>query len=83
MIVKRGVQRKFRAEKEWVETILELAKLRARFLQECTPGYYNNEGSPSNSAGRNASYGGGSPAFIKILEEWREKAYHSSKLYKE
>lgn len=35
------------------------------------PGYYNNEGSEVKSAARNASYGGGSPAFIKILEDWR------------
>ncbi|KAF2159384.1 hypothetical protein M409DRAFT_30135 [Zasmidium cellare ATCC 36951] len=61
------------AEREWVATVLEMAKLRAPFLKECTPGYYNNEGTPSATAGRNASYGGGSPAFIKILEDWRAK----------
>ena len=63
------------AEKAWVNTIVELAKLRTPFLKECTPGYYNNEGSLSNSGlnGTNASYGGGSPAFLKILQEWRAK----------
>ncbi len=36
-------------------------------------GYYNNEGTASETAGRNASYGGGSPAFLNILEDWRAK----------
>ncbi|KAK3066605.1 hypothetical protein LTS18_001609, partial [Coniosporium uncinatum] len=61
------------AEEKWVQTILEMGKLRAAFLKECTPGYYNNEGTPSQTAGRNASYGGGSPQFLKILEDWRAK----------
>ena len=33
----------------------------------------NNEGTPSASAAQNAAYGGGSPAFLKILEDWRAK----------
>lgn len=61
------------AEDQWVKTIEEMAALRAPFQRDCTPGYYNNEGSVSNTAGRNASYGGGSPAFLKILEDWRAK----------
>lgn len=61
------------AEQKWVDTILKLGKLRAEFQKDCTPGYYNNEGKPSPVAARNAAYGGGSPAFLKILEEWRKK----------
>lgn len=61
------------AEETWVQTIVKLASLRENFLKECTPGYYNNEGTASETAGRNASYGGGSPAFISILEDWRAK----------
>ena len=90
----RTVEPTEEAEKKWVDTILELAKVRAEFLKECTPGYCkcinfqsqhsclmiilivksdNNEGTPTRSGGRNAAYGGGSPAFLKILKDWREK----------
>ncbi len=61
------------AEAGWVDTILRMAKLRADFLAECTPGYYNNEGTVNPNAAKNASYGGGAPAFMKLLDEWREK----------
>ncbi|KAM3416437.1 hypothetical protein BST61_g8032 [Cercospora zeina] len=67
----RSVEPTREAEDTWVQTIEKLAVLRASFLKECTPGYYNNEGTPSKTALRNASYGGGSPAFLKILEDWR------------
>jgi cyclohexanone monooxygenase len=33
----------------------------------------NNEGTPSMKAAQGAAYGGGSPAFFKIINEWREK----------
>lgn len=69
----RTVEPTAEAEEAWVQTILQLAGLRAEFLKECTPGYYNNEGTPSLSAAKNAAYGGGSPAFLKILEDWRTK----------
>jgi cyclohexanone monooxygenase len=59
------------AENAWVQTIISSALMRQQFQEECTPGYYNNEGKPSPLAARNGFYGGGSIAFIKILEEWR------------
>jgi len=59
------------AEDAWVETITASALDRAQFLEECTPGYYNNEGRPSAIAARNGSYGKGSIAFIRILDAWR------------
>ncbi|KAK5075198.1 hypothetical protein LTR64_001403 [Lithohypha guttulata] len=62
------------AEEKWTETIVELNQLRAAFLKECTPGYYNNEGLPTDiRAARSATYGAGSPAFHKILRDWRTK----------
>jgi cyclohexanone monooxygenase len=61
------------AEKSWVDTILTMAQLRADFLAECTPGYYNNEGTADAAAAKNASYGGGAPAFLALLKEWRDK----------
>lgn len=59
------------AEDAWVQTIISSALNRAKFAEECTPGYYNNEGQPSALAARNGSYGLGSIAFIKLLEDWR------------
>jgi cation diffusion facilitator CzcD-associated flavoprotein CzcO len=59
------------AEDDWVRTIIKLALQRQKFLEECTPGYYNNEGDVQAMAARNGSYGAGSVAFIKVLEDWR------------
>ena len=59
------------AEDEWVATIVGLAQVNRDFLESCTPGYYNNEGKPNDRGVRNASYGAGSIAFIKVLERWR------------
>jgi cyclohexanone monooxygenase len=59
------------AEAEWVNTIVSLAVLRQKFFEECTPGYYNNEGKPNALAARNGFYGAGSIAFVKLLEDWR------------
>jgi cyclohexanone monooxygenase len=59
------------AEEDWVRTIISLARLGRKFFEECTPGYYNNEGRPGERNGQNAPYGGGSEAFFKILRDWR------------
>ena len=39
------------AEAEWVATIKQKAVHNRRFLRECTPGYYNNEGQPAEGTG--------------------------------
>jgi cyclohexanone monooxygenase len=62
-----------KAEEEWCEIIVKGTEIRGEFFKECTPGYYNNEGKASEVAKRNATYGYGSQAFLKILKEWREK----------
>ena len=75
-VVKRGiktVEPSEKAEKEWVEEILKQGELRARFLGECTPGYYNNEGDVTLKTRRNGAYGGGSVVFLEILRKWREE----------
>jgi cation diffusion facilitator CzcD-associated flavoprotein CzcO len=59
------------AEAEWVQTIVDSAIQRQKFQEECTPGYYNNEGQPSPLAARNGPYGKGAIAFAKLLENWR------------
>jgi cation diffusion facilitator CzcD-associated flavoprotein CzcO len=61
------------AEAEWVATIRQKALNNRRFLESCTPGYYNNEGRPSETAqlfgGEN--YGGGPIDFFDLLRKWR------------
>ncbi len=59
------------AEAEWVQTIVHSAISRQKFAEECTPGYYNNEGQPSPLAARNGPYGKGAIAFAKLLQDWR------------
>ena len=59
------------AEQEWVDTILRLAGFGRQFLEQCTPGYYNNEGKLSELAAQNGFFGGGSEAYFKILQDWR------------
>lgn len=59
-------------EASWVGTINKKAALRTKFLEECTPGYYNNEGKPAERSGQNGPYGGGSPEYFEILKNWRE-----------
>jgi cyclohexanone monooxygenase len=59
------------AEAEWVETVIRLAVIAQQFLEDCTPGYYNNEGKPGERSGQNGFYGGGSVEFFRILHEWR------------
>ena len=60
------------AEEEWVQTIIAKAIMRQQFLEECTPGYYNNEGKPSDRAAQNNPYGEGPNAYFRILKAWRE-----------
>ena len=59
------------AQDAWVQTIIDLSMFNQKFLESCTPGYYNNEGQPQQRSVRNGSYGAGSIAFIKLLEDWR------------
>ena len=60
------------AEQAWVDTIVSQSEGRRKFLEACTPGYYNNEGRMSDAAARASSYGAGPLAFIQLLREWRE-----------
>src|SRR5262249_41489682 len=48
------------AEAEWVQVIIDSAIARQKFNEECTPGYYNNEGQANPLAVRNGMYGKGS-----------------------
>jgi cyclohexanone monooxygenase len=59
------------AEDSWTDTIVQLSSLRAQFLKECTPGYYNNEGQFDLRSQRNSPYGAGAVTFLDLLRKWR------------
>jgi cyclohexanone monooxygenase len=58
-------------EAEWVAQCIRKARMAGDFLENCTPGYYNNEGKSGERSAQDGFYGGGSIEFIKILEDWR------------
>ncbi len=60
------------AEDQWIKTIIEKARLTAEFQENCTPGYYNNEGKV-NQTPQNNTYGGGPIEFFSLMEKWRSK----------
>ncbi|HET6470366.1 MAG TPA: NAD(P)/FAD-dependent oxidoreductase [Pseudomonadales bacterium] len=78
-IVKQAMDRQARtvepsqaAESGWVATMESKKNANLKFLQECTPGYYNNEGRPgSGTSLLDAQYGGGPEEFFKIIRDWR------------
>jgi hypothetical protein len=59
------------AEAEWVEAVVRFGDRTTEFAEQCTPGYYNNEGKPSESSRQNGFYFGGPREFFEILEAWR------------
>jgi cyclohexanone monooxygenase len=61
------------AENEWTQEILASVLDRRKFLEECTPGYYNGEGQLSPQAASFSSYGKGPVAFFKTIKAWREE----------
>jgi cyclohexanone monooxygenase len=71
----RGLKRteaSAKAEKGWVDTIIEKARDVESFQEACTPGYYNNEGH-GNQSQANMAYGEGPVAFFDLLAEWRKR----------
>ena len=58
------------AEKKWVQTIIEKARQTEAFQEQCTPGYYNNEGHV-NRLRQNTFYGGGPIEFFDLMAKWR------------
>ncbi|MBD2898322.1 Neopentalenolactone D synthase [Actinomadura sp. RB99] len=60
------------AEDAWLD-LLRTAPPSMRFLPDCTPGYYNNEGqAPSPWSLLNVGYPAGATAYFSYLERWRE-----------
>ncbi|WP_010219471.1 flavin-containing monooxygenase [Sphingomonas sp. PAMC 26621] len=60
------------AEGNWVETIVRMAEGRRKFIEACTPGYYNNEGRATGAAARGSPFAAGPIEFVKLLRSWRE-----------
>jgi cyclohexanone monooxygenase len=60
-------------EDEWLQTLAESARDFRAFQEQCTPGYYNNEGQPAVGGFLGSSYGNGPIAFFHLLETWREE----------
>ncbi len=78
-IIRTGIEKKARrievseeGESEWVRQCIEKARDTGDFFENCTPGYYNNEGKTSELNAQNGFYGGGSIEFFQILEDWRK-----------
>ena len=59
------------AEAAWVAHHDDLATQLAHLWDKCTPGYFNNEGSPDHRATRNGPYAAGVMALLAILRNWR------------
>ena len=43
-----------------------------QFSEDCTPGYFNNEGNLSSPGPYGQSYGGGAVEYFAIIRKWRE-----------
>jgi cyclohexanone monooxygenase len=78
-IIRKGIDDKLQAvevteagEAEWINRCIQKAQMAGEFLENCTPGYYNNEGKTGERSAQDGFYGGGSVEFIQILEAWRE-----------
>ena len=69
----RVVETSAEAEADWIETIIKLARNNQKFLANCTPGYYNNEGKPQERTLQDSNYGAGSEAFFELLQAWRDE----------
>jgi cation diffusion facilitator CzcD-associated flavoprotein CzcO len=59
------------AEQTWAAAMQAKAVDRQRFLEECTPSYFNNEGEIDRPTVLTRGYGGGPLEYIEILARWR------------
>lgn len=60
------------AEEKWFQHIEALSGARANYDNQCTPGYYNNEGRPDGMSGALSFYPGGPAAFIPMMRKWAD-----------
>ena len=60
------------AQDDWVDEVVQIAERNRGFFENCTPGYYNNEGQFSLKTARNSSYSGSFLEFAEMLEGQRQ-----------
>ena len=60
-------------ESDWIQRCIDKARDTGDFLENCTPGYYNNEGRTGDRSAQDGFYGGGSIEFFQLLSRWREE----------
>jgi cation diffusion facilitator CzcD-associated flavoprotein CzcO len=60
------------AEEEWLVLLSESARDIRAFQDQCTPGYYNNEGRAAAGGFLGNSYGKGPMPFFELLGDWRD-----------
>jgi cyclohexanone monooxygenase len=60
-------------EAGWVQQCLDKARDAGDFLENCTPGYYNNEGRTGERSAQDGFYGGGPVDFFHVLRQWRDE----------
>jgi cyclohexanone monooxygenase len=69
------VQPSQEAQDAWVRTMKETEISNKDFLSQCTPGYYNSEGSTVvKDSPLGEVYGPGYQAFVNLMEDWRNKS---------
>jgi cation diffusion facilitator CzcD-associated flavoprotein CzcO len=67
----REVEVTAEAEQQWLDTLAATARDVRSFQEQCTPGYYNNEGKPGTGGFILSAYGKGPMPFFALLAEWR------------
>ena len=54
-----------------IDAVIQFGERTAEFGEQCTPGYYNNEGQPEKKSRQSDFYFEGPSEFVEILEAWR------------
>ena len=69
----RTIEPTTEAVDDWVAQVVKAAHGRASFLESCTPGYFNLEGTATANLKtlKNNQFWRGPNAFIRILKGWR------------
>jgi cyclohexanone monooxygenase len=62
-----------KAEASWVKLHEQRAERLTMIWGDCTPSYFNREGSPEKTIARDGTFGGLIMEFMEILHQWREK----------
>ena len=71
---KQSIEVSAEAEEAWVQEIIKYAGTGPlNFQNDCTPGYYNREGTASQGTRQNTPYAPGINVFNNLLKDWREQ----------